>query len=32
LVEDLNTIGATFPGTDVPVTYEVGLHHSEVPL
>ena len=30
LVEDLNTIGATFPGTDVPVTYGVGLHHSEV--
>ena len=32
LVEDLNTIGPTFPGTDVPVTYEVRMHHSEVPL
>ncbi len=29
LVEDLNTIGTTFPGTDVPVTYRVRLHHSE---
>ena len=30
LVGDLNATGATFPGTDVPVTYEVRLHHSEV--
>jgi len=29
LVEDLNKIGATFPGTDLPVTYQVRLHHSE---
>jgi transposase len=29
LVEDLNTIGVTFPGTDVPVTYQVAMHHSE---
>ena len=28
LVSDLNANGATFPGTDVPVTYEVRLHHS----
>lgn len=32
LVEDLNTIGPTFPGTGIPVTYEVRMHHSEVPL
>jgi transposase len=30
LVEDLNAIGATFPGTDVPVTYRVKMHHSEL--
>lgn len=29
LVEDLNTIGATYPGTDLPVTYRVAMHHSE---
>lgn len=29
LVEDINTIGATYPGTDVPVTYRVAVHHSE---
>jgi transposase len=29
LVEDLNTTCATYPGTDVPVTYRVALHHSE---
>lgn len=29
LAEDLNTIGATFPGTDIPVTYRVAVHHSE---
>ena len=31
LIKDLNTTGATFPGTDVPVTYQVGMHHSETP-
>jgi len=30
LVEDLNAIGATFPGTDLPVTYQVAMHHSEL--
>jgi transposase len=30
LVEDLNAIGTRFPGTEVPVTYEVRMHHSEV--
>jgi hypothetical protein len=30
LIEDLNTIGATFPGTDKPVTYRVAMHHTEV--
>ena len=29
LVADLNAIGATYPGTDVPVTYRVAVHHSE---
>jgi transposase len=29
LVEDLNTTGATYPGTDTPVTYRVAAHHSE---
>jgi transposase len=29
LVEDLNTTGATFPGTDTPVIYRVAMHHSE---
>jgi transposase len=29
LVEDLNAVGATYPGTDVPVTYHVAMHHSE---
>ncbi len=29
LVDDLNTLGATFPGTNVPVTYQVAMHHSE---
>jgi transposase len=29
LVEDLNALGATFPGTDIPVTYRVKVHHSE---
>lgn len=30
LVEDLNAIGTRFPGTEVPVSYEVRMHHSEV--
>jgi transposase len=30
LVEDLNAIGATFPGTQLPVTYHVKMHHSEL--
>ena len=30
LVDDLNAIGARFPGTDVPVTYQIRLHHSEL--
>lgn len=29
LAEDLNALGATFPGSDVPVTYRVAMHHSE---
>jgi hypothetical protein len=29
LCADLNHLGATFPGTDRPVTYEVAMHHSE---
>lgn len=28
LVDDLNDVGATFPGTDVPVRYRVAVHHS----
>jgi hypothetical protein len=31
LVEDLNTIGATYPGTNMPVTYRVAMHQSEAP-
>lgn len=30
LVADLNAIGAMFPGTDVPVTYEVAVHHADL--
>jgi hypothetical protein len=30
LVDDLNGLGATFPGTDVPVRYQVAVHRSEV--
>jgi hypothetical protein len=30
LVDDLNALGATFPGTNVPVSYQVRMHHSEV--
>lgn len=29
LCEDLNAVGATFPGTDLPVVYRVAMHHSE---
>jgi hypothetical protein len=30
LVEDLNVQGATFPGTELPVTYRVRVHHLEL--
>jgi hypothetical protein len=30
LCEDLNQARATFPGTDLPVIYQVAMHHSEV--
>jgi hypothetical protein len=26
LCEDLNTIGATYPGTDIPLNYKVAVH------
>jgi transposase len=29
LCADLNTLGVTYPGTAVPVTYRVRIHHSE---
>ena len=29
LVDDLNRLGATYPGTDIAVTYQVAMHHSE---
>ncbi len=29
LITDLNLIGATYPGTDIPVTYHLKTHHSE---
>jgi len=29
LCADLNQVGATYPGTTVPVIYEVAVHHSE---
>ena len=29
LVDDLNSIRATYPGTDLAVTYQVAVHHSE---
>jgi len=29
LCADLNQIGATYPGTALPVVYEVSVHHSE---
>ncbi|MHB1527688.1 MAG: hypothetical protein ACYCZN_15690 [Candidatus Dormibacteria bacterium] len=30
LCTDLSQLQTTFPGTDLPVTYEVAVHHSEV--
>jgi transposase len=30
LCEELNQVGATFPGTDLPVVYDVSVHHSEI--
>ena len=30
LCADLSQLGATFPGTALPVTYQVAVHHSEV--
>ncbi len=30
LCQDLNQLGVVFPGTDLPVTYAVALHHSEL--
>ena len=30
LCEDLNKLGATFPGTEIPVAYQVAVHHSEM--
>jgi len=29
LCVDLNQLDTTFPGTEIPVTYEVAVHHSE---
>jgi len=29
LCADLSQLGATFPGTALPVTYQVAVHHSE---
>jgi len=29
LCANLNQLGTTFPGTDIPVSYEVAMHHSE---
>jgi hypothetical protein len=29
LCADLSQLGATFPGTDLPVSYQVAVHHSE---
>jgi hypothetical protein len=28
LIGELNTLGVTYPGTDVPVTYQLAVHHS----
>jgi len=32
LITDLNLIGATYPGTNIPVTYHLKTHHSELRL
>jgi hypothetical protein len=29
LLDELNTHGATYPGTNIPVTYHLAVHHSE---
>ena len=29
LVDDLNRLGTTYPGTEIPVIYQIALHHSE---
>jgi transposase len=29
LVDDLNRLGTTYPGTEIPVIYQLALHHSE---
>ena len=29
LIDELNSHGATYPGTDLPVTYHLAVHHSE---
>ncbi len=29
LIDELNGHGATYPGTDLPVTYHLAVHHSE---
>ncbi|MBI2857990.1 MAG: hypothetical protein HYX90_02830 [Chloroflexi bacterium] len=29
LCADLNQVGATYPGSDLPIRYEVAMHHSE---
>jgi hypothetical protein len=29
LCADLSQVGATYPGTDLPVIYEVAMHHSD---
>jgi transposase len=31
LCADLNQLGATYPGSNLPVRYEVTVHHSEAP-
>lgn len=30
LCADLSQLGATFPGTALPVTYQVAVYHSEI--
>lgn len=31
LITELNTTEPVYPGTDLPVTYRLGLHHSDTP-